>query len=821
MSRYHVRRTIGSGLFGTVYQAYDTETSTEIAIKVFNSLVAQDRAIVRELLRHIEKATILNHKNIIRLFGVRDDGERKFLTMEYADASSLADLMTTLPAGKIPIETALNFAEQIIRGLEYAHSRKIPHLDLKLKNILLTGGGTIKLGGFGVGKVARALTTRLTSSDSSRLLVNMAPEQLLGEESDPRSDIYALGCILYQLLSGKPPLSGCNLRQAILTETPAPLAGVAESINAVLQKALAKDKSQRWNTAAEMGAALSGHQGAQPLSAYDNLSVEESHEDSEEKAFNRRRGESQDGPSLLDEYRKWIEGQNQLEEFNPAERSLYKELKRVEHENSRLKFLEETYSSEQEKKERAEILRIEADHFASKIKKREERATVENGSFVRMWSVSITVLMGVLLTLFVYKLNQEEMAKAAKAGGLDPSGSIQTTGIIPPQTAGLEFRVRESTLTTVEHDAADAVQDIHISPDTSKVTYKVRLGQFWHVAIGGQRGPAFDSVDQVIFSAEKNKVAYKAGQDGRELTVLNQKSGPLFDGVDTLSFSPNGAILAYIARQAKKFFVVSNNRRESEYDWVGHMVFSPDSRKIAYAAKRGAKAFVVFGKEKGQEFAAIGDLVFSPDSLRLAYAAREGNHEVLVVGEERGEAYDKVSNPVFSPDSKNIAYVARKDDHEFIVTDNHPSGAAYDSISGLRYSPDGKTISYIAHRSGKAFLVSGDNYGPEFEAISDFTFSPNNQASAYVAHQDGRAFVLLEGQKGPVFEQISGLTFSSDSQQVAYIAKDAGKQFIVVGNKRGPALDEVWRPVFSPDSRKVLYGARVGNSVLRVEMSTL
>lgn len=815
MKRYSLVKPLGAGRFGIVYLAYDAELKLEVAIKVLNSLVAQDSAMIREFWRQNDTITRLQHKHIVSLRAMHDDGERKFLVMEYADGLPLENLLSCYPSRKLPEEMVLEWARPIGEALDYAHGRKILHLDLKPKNILRSRNGAVKVSGFGLAKIARALTTRLSSTDAPAFLAYLAPEQILEQPTDARTDVYAFGAILYEMLSGRPPFYSDNVRQAILQNPPAFLAQVSESTNQVLQKALAKDRNQRWKSAAEMIEALNG---PAPLMPELGREAGAPTSESSDRATTAKPGAEADtdGPSLLDEYRLWMETNRESEK--PAD-PVYDELRRVELDRSRMKILDENYSTEKERREREAILRIEAEHFAQKLKKREEQLRPERNAIVRVWSAGITVLMGILLSLFVYKLYWEQGGVTGESVGPE-AAATQRTEPAGSSSLASAFNVRESVLTTIEHNAADTVRDIRISPDTSKVAYKVRQGRQWSVMLGGMSGPGFDAIDQIIFSPNKGKLAYRATQDGLSAAVLNQKSGSRYEAVDNLSFSPNGEILAYIAGMANKFFVVRNNKKEPEYEWVGQLVFSPDSRRMAYAAKKGEHTFVVSGRERGQQFSGIGDLVFSPDSRRLAYVAREGDQEAVIVGNERGPSFSRIIKPVFSPDSRSLAYIARQNDREFVLV-NDKKGPEYERITALNYGPDGRTVIYVAQQEGKSFVVNGDQPGPGFDAISNLVVSPNSEITAYVAKENGKQFLVLQGEKGPAFDQITGLVFSSDSNQLAYIAKEAGKEFIVVGNKRGPALDEVWQPVFSPDARKIVYGARVGNSVLRVEMSTI
>ena len=826
--RYRILQTLGSGRLGVVYLADDTTTGAPVAVKVLNSLVAQDGAMRREVQRLSEAVRTLQHPHILRLLGVEEADDRPFLVMEFAGGPSLAAVLAQVPNGRLALADARNYLQVIAEAMEYAHNRKVCHLDLRPRSILFTAEGAVKVNGFGQGRIARDLMARLSSAEPSATLMGLAPEQVLGHGVDARTDVYALGLLLYEMLAGHPPFYTGDLRQAILHEAPDRIPGVPDAVHQVLQKALAKDRAQRWKSAGEMRQALAG---ISPEAAVDEpepppaedatrrvaAAAEDVNPDSTSAA---RRAADVPESTLLEEYRQWQEETQRLQE-TPAETDpVIQEVKRVDSENTRRRFVDEAYMSEQERKERAAILSLEAEQFAQKVKRREDLSLAEKNSSIKLWSASITLLVGTLLAWFVYKLAQEEFPAApatpAAADAYTRGAPAPTADPPPPEPAPA---VQEAMLTRIEDRAADDVQEIRISPDTARVAYKVRLGNQWFVTVGTHKGPTFDAIDQITFSSGRNKLAYRAAQDGQFMAVQDQKKGAPYEAVDHLSFSPSGDLLAYIARKAGRVFVVKNEKKERGYDWVGHLVISPDSRRLAYAAKRGDQSFVVMGQEKGEEFARINDLVFSPDSQRLAYVAQQDGKEMIVVGGEHGPAFAKVTKPVFSPDSQSLAYIAREAGQEFVVVGDQ-RGVAYDRISALRFAADGKTVTYVAHQGGRVFVVTGDQPGPAFDSVSHLITSPNHQVTAYVARQEGKEFLVLSGQKGPAFDQVTGLVFSADGRQIAYIAKEFGKEFIVVGNQRGPYFGEVWQPVFTPDARKVVYGARIGRSVLRVEMDT-
>jgi len=260
--RYQIEREIGSGGMATVYLAEDLKHHRRVAVKVLNPELAQTLGAER-FLREIETAANLTHPHIIPLF---DSGEADgflFYVMPYVKGESLRTRLTK--EKQLPVEDAVQITREIADALAYAHEEGVIHRDVKPANIMLEAGHAV-LADFGVAHaVAEAKDDRITRTGTSLgTPAYMSPEQATGEQDlDGRSDQYALGCVLYEMLAGHPPFTGAQVEAVVrkhLTEEPPSVTKarptVEEEVTRVISRALAKSPADRFRTTGEMAAAL-------------------------------------------------------------------------------------------------------------------------------------------------------------------------------------------------------------------------------------------------------------------------------------------------------------------------------------------------------------------------------------------------------------------------------------------------------------------------------------------------------------------------------------------------------------------------------------
>ena len=247
--QYRIVRKIGEGGMGIVYLGEDTEMRDHpVAIKVLPPVLTRDRRAVESLRDEALTAIRLSHPNIVRLYGFHSDGDIKFLVMEYIEGQTLDDRLLATPSRKLSVDQTYRIVGQIAEVLDYAHRQSPPviHRDLKPANIMLDSAGQARVLDFGIARQLQDSYTRVTGhQDTSGTLPYMSPQQLMGARPNPAMDIYSLGAVCYECLCGHPPFHTGDIARQVETKTPDEIEGVPTVINAALQSALAKDPSQR------------------------------------------------------------------------------------------------------------------------------------------------------------------------------------------------------------------------------------------------------------------------------------------------------------------------------------------------------------------------------------------------------------------------------------------------------------------------------------------------------------------------------------------------------------------------------------------------
>ena len=259
--KYSIRHLIGEGLTSAVYRATDLRHDRDVAIKVLKPEVAASLGSDR-FLREIQTTAALQHPHILPLFDSGRAGELVYYVTPLVDGQSLQE---RLRGGPLPVDEAVRLTEQIGAALTYAHERGLVHRDIKPANVLLSSGRAI-LADFGIaGALGKAGGDRLTATG---LLVGtpqyMSPEQFEGDEVDGRSDLYALGCVVFEMLTGEPPVSGKTAQsifarrvQGAPPSTRALRDTVPPAVDAAVQKALARSPVDRFATVADFVEAMS------------------------------------------------------------------------------------------------------------------------------------------------------------------------------------------------------------------------------------------------------------------------------------------------------------------------------------------------------------------------------------------------------------------------------------------------------------------------------------------------------------------------------------------------------------------------------------
>src|SRR5688572_4321404 len=211
LNHYHVGPLIGSGGMGEVYRARDVRLGRNVAIKVLHQVRLVDRSRLDPIYREARVLAALNHPNIAAIHGLEEADGLCALVLELIEGESLVD---RIQRGPLPLREALDIARQVAAGLKAAHQKGIIHRDLKPANIQVTGDGTVKLVDFGLAKLLHSFDFDESVPDISResvvmgTVTYMSPEQARGKEIDARTDIWAFGCVLYEMLAGKAAFRG-------------------------------------------------------------------------------------------------------------------------------------------------------------------------------------------------------------------------------------------------------------------------------------------------------------------------------------------------------------------------------------------------------------------------------------------------------------------------------------------------------------------------------------------------------------------------------------------------------------------------------------
>ncbi len=271
--RYRLIRRVGEGAMGVVFEAEHVHIHRKVAVKLLQRRLAENGEAVERMRREAQAMSSLGHPNIVDCsdFGMSDDGQ-VYLVMEWLEGENLED---RLERGGVDLETALDVAVQACAGLAEAHTQGVVHRDLKPANLFLTrdrvGALRVKILDFGIAKLG-ADQAQLTSTGVVIGTPNyMAPEQALGEKVDHRADIYALGIILYEMLAGVVPFQGetalavlhqHTARMAASPSAVAPERGISRELDTITMTCMAKDPLERYQTAAELGAAIERARGA-------------------------------------------------------------------------------------------------------------------------------------------------------------------------------------------------------------------------------------------------------------------------------------------------------------------------------------------------------------------------------------------------------------------------------------------------------------------------------------------------------------------------------------------------------------------------------
>ena len=261
--RYEIQAVVGTGGMAVVYRAWDKAKKRTVAVKVLRPEYEQDEEFVRRFSREAEAAAKMSHENIVNLLDVGKDNDMRYIVMEYVPGKTLKDLIRE--RGRIAPDTAVRMVIRILAAVDHAHKNGIVHRDIKPQNILVDAKGKVKVADFGIARLKTAQTTRVDDKQNSALgsVHYFSPEQASGEVADEKSDLYSVGVVLYEMLTGQVPFDGDTAVSVALkhvSEEPRSMRelnpAISRALDEVVMRALAKDGARRYQTAAEFAGDL-------------------------------------------------------------------------------------------------------------------------------------------------------------------------------------------------------------------------------------------------------------------------------------------------------------------------------------------------------------------------------------------------------------------------------------------------------------------------------------------------------------------------------------------------------------------------------------
>ena len=283
--RYEMLEIIGTGGMAVVYKARDVKLNRFVAVKILKDEILEDEDLRSRFHTEAEAVAALSHPNIVSIFDVSITRRMEYFVMELIDGITLKQYMQQ--RGVLTEAEMEHFITQILKALEHAHSRNIIHRDIKPQNVMILRDGTVKVTDFGIARMANHQQTSATSQNAFGSVHYIAPEQAKGSATDGRADLYSVGIIMYEMMTGELPFTGDTpvavAIQHLSAEPPSPSAknpNVTPGMEAIILKAMATQPDDRYSTATEMLADLESYK-ANPLSPVGLY--KESEEDGKEK----------------------------------------------------------------------------------------------------------------------------------------------------------------------------------------------------------------------------------------------------------------------------------------------------------------------------------------------------------------------------------------------------------------------------------------------------------------------------------------------------------------------------------------------------------
>ena len=254
--RYKIKREIGTGGMAIVYEAIDLKTGQSVALKMLKESISDNTQALRRFINESKAVAMMDHANIVKILDVSVKTEHKFIVMEYIKGITLRDYMTK--KGKLSWQEACAFITQILQALDHAHMRGVIHRDIKPQNIMIMEGGFIKVADFGIAKIPNAETVTMVDHAVGTIYY-ISPEQARGKKIDARSDLYSLGVMFYEMLTGYLPFmaeSSYEIMNKHINTAPKPpkqyLPQLPTGVEQIILCSMEKDPTRRYQSASQM-----------------------------------------------------------------------------------------------------------------------------------------------------------------------------------------------------------------------------------------------------------------------------------------------------------------------------------------------------------------------------------------------------------------------------------------------------------------------------------------------------------------------------------------------------------------------------------------